>query len=540
MANEHIKALSLKAAYTFGPEHGLKEEVDEIKKMVIEWDLPYTSSVRRGYIIELFERMGIFEDFKSKHWTFGNTSAGKAKRRSYLKIKSRYEDFLAGRSLKRWNVISAVEAIKEKFSETGSPTKIPMLKRGSFTAEFTDNGIFVDNLADNPFLPWAVFQEAVCIMIQNDGIADRGNAMGPRLGEPRLPMDSIEGHVARVIYGKSAGDSVFRRITPIACILIWAGVCEAAPNQLVLKGWVKNSQDQYSTVSPTAIDWSIVNKKHVIEACNLYDAGHHLPSHPARNTFLLFRDKKYPAKFIRGMAYKIATGQKLRPSEDYSGGIETARFLSNLGFEVEYRRILFSQTSQKASGAQIHSQVKPVHRKSAIGLNPVSQKAALEKLLIIRYSQVQTEVKLDWLIVPSTFSMDKVISTIANKLTSYRGYIGFFTPGISLKCDFVIPSNKYIIEYDERQHFTIPRDISLSFYPENLNLEFDINQWRESCQRIRAEDSDPPYRDEQRAFYDTLRDILAVRNGFHLVRIKHGDYDWESKEAFEVLLNLLT
>lgn len=139
------------------------------------------------------------------------------------------------------DVISAVEAIKRKFSETGNPAKVPLLKskkgKTTFTATLGDDGIWVDNLGNQPFLPWAAFQEAVCILIQNGGRAKRGNAMNAKLGDPDLPMDSVEGHVARVVYGKCKGDGVFRRITPIACILIWAGVCEAASNEVVLRGF---------------------------------------------------------------------------------------------------------------------------------------------------------------------------------------------------------------------------------------------------------------------------------------------------------------
>jgi len=58
--------------------------------------------------------------------------------------------------------------------------------------------------------------------------------MSCRLGEPNLPIDSIEGHVAQVVYGKQTGETVFRRITPIACILIWAGVCKAGRGELIL------------------------------------------------------------------------------------------------------------------------------------------------------------------------------------------------------------------------------------------------------------------------------------------------------------------
>jgi hypothetical protein len=135
------------------------------------------------------------------------------------------------------NVIQVVEAIKHKFAETGSPTQIPLLRDGSFTAKLLDDGISVSNLGNEPFLPWAALQETVCVLIRNGGRAERGDAMGEKLGGPGLSIDSIEGHVAHVVYGKRRGDSVFRRITPIACILIWAGICEAAPNELILRAY---------------------------------------------------------------------------------------------------------------------------------------------------------------------------------------------------------------------------------------------------------------------------------------------------------------
>jgi hypothetical protein len=134
------------------------------------------------------------------------------------------------------NVIQAVEDIKLKFVEAGSPAEIPLLKGGgSFVAELTEGGIRVSNLRNEPFLPWVVFQEAVCVLIRNNGRAMRGDAMNWRLGDERLPPDSVEGHIAHVVYGKRPGDAVFRRITPVACILIWAGICDAAPGELVLR-----------------------------------------------------------------------------------------------------------------------------------------------------------------------------------------------------------------------------------------------------------------------------------------------------------------
>jgi len=96
MSNEQTQTLSLKAAYSFGVGKGFESDVSEIRNMVIEWDSPYTSSLRRGYIISLFESRGVFEDFKTTCWAFGNTPAGAAKRRRYLRIKTQYEEFLAG------------------------------------------------------------------------------------------------------------------------------------------------------------------------------------------------------------------------------------------------------------------------------------------------------------------------------------------------------------------------------------------------------------------------------------------------------------
>jgi hypothetical protein len=98
MSDDLTQTLSLRAAYAFGAQCGLEREVNDIRDMVIEWDSSYTSSLRRGYVVELFEKHGVFEDFKKAHWTFGNTPTGETKRRRYLRIKAQYEEFLSGRA----------------------------------------------------------------------------------------------------------------------------------------------------------------------------------------------------------------------------------------------------------------------------------------------------------------------------------------------------------------------------------------------------------------------------------------------------------
>lgn len=113
--------------------------------------------------------------------------------------------------------------------------RIPLLRGGTFWAELTEGGIQVSNLHSQPLLPWAAFEETVRLLARKGRRAIRGNAMEGKLCEGALPLDSVEGRVAQAVYGKRPGESVLRRITPVACILIWAGICEAAPGALVLR-----------------------------------------------------------------------------------------------------------------------------------------------------------------------------------------------------------------------------------------------------------------------------------------------------------------
>ena len=121
----------------------------------------------------------------------------------------------------------------------GNPTQIPLLRGSrSFEAKLSMRGIYVSNLGTQPFLPWITFTETVSLLKRRGGRAARGNAMNSKLGERFLPLNSVEGHIAHVVYGKQKGDTLFRRVTPIACILIWAKICRHEPGELVLSGSV--------------------------------------------------------------------------------------------------------------------------------------------------------------------------------------------------------------------------------------------------------------------------------------------------------------
>ncbi|MBN2208029.1 MAG: DUF91 domain-containing protein [Candidatus Coatesbacteria bacterium] len=95
--DEEKRMFPLKEAYRFGAEKGIERELAEIRDMEIEWDLSYTSSLRRGYVVDLFTRKQLFDVFKEQYWPAGKSSWGQRKSEFWLRLKARYEDFLAGR-----------------------------------------------------------------------------------------------------------------------------------------------------------------------------------------------------------------------------------------------------------------------------------------------------------------------------------------------------------------------------------------------------------------------------------------------------------
>ena len=133
-------------------------------------------------------------------------------------------------------MIDISKIIKEKLVHSGGTADVRLLKGNkSFQVQLTSDGVVVDNLQNEPFLSWIVFEKTIELLEREGGNAIKGDAMGSKLGEEGLPINSIEGYIAKEVYDKKIGDSVFRRISPIANILIWAGVCENGKGKLVLK-----------------------------------------------------------------------------------------------------------------------------------------------------------------------------------------------------------------------------------------------------------------------------------------------------------------
>jgi hypothetical protein len=119
------------------------------------------------------------------------------------------------------------------------------------------------------------------------------------------------------------------------------------------------------------------------------------------------------------------------------------------------------------------------------------------------------------------------LEDIYSSLQNFRGHKNFIKRKELPNVDYYVVDHEFIIEFDESQHFTELRKLALERYPDKIKLGFDRHKWIDLCQKFDRHDNDPKYRDEQRAWYDTLRDFSPSL--LHLrptVRLFAQDYVW--------------
>lgn len=305
------------------------------------------------------------------------------------------------------------------------------------------------------------------------------------------------------------------------------------------------------------IPWNEITREDVVRAIRIFDAER--PTYPeSRSTFLVYNRKEYPAKHIRGMAYQIHFGREISKGE-YSGGQDTVRFFEKLGFEMHYTHQNVNTHPAKKAPASNLSENKvqkiklPTHPVKLNGISEkasnvrkvsvpakgvIEQKNALQLLLNRMFDgDVVCEKTFPWMKTPAEITGEYV--PLFNSLSTYRGNKDFAKKNVTLRCDFVCENSKLIIEYDERQHFSEARRISLLSYPD-IPLHYDRSLWVSACQDIQAKDNQPANRDEIRAFYDSTRDIEAAKHDYTLDRIMHGQIDFQAADAHKKLAELLS
>jgi hypothetical protein len=162
-------------------------------------------------------------------------------------------------------------------------------------------------------------------------------------------------------------------------------------------------------------------------------------------------------------------------------------------------------------------------------------KERVRELLTVVYGACRVNHALPWSAGPQDYGnspLGNLLQRIQTALGDGRGHRDFVKSAQVPPCDFYISDPPFILEFDESQHFSRPRLIALALYTDSIKLGFSLEHWKELCREIDAKDDQPFDRDERRAWYDTLRDLVPSQYGFKpTVRIYAGDYPWCSFQA---------
>jgi hypothetical protein len=261
-----------------------------------------------------------------------------------------------------------------------------------------------------------------------------------------------------------------------------------------------------------------IKREHILKAIQEIDRLGVPVGREGRSFSLIYEGKKYPPKYIISLANKYANGKDLDPSR-FSGGKETNSFLTSLTFQIitgKQPKVRLTQES--------HFPIQHDERCKKC-------KDAIYNLLTAVYGKVERNYTgLSIRTLPKDYQNSPYYNALENifkKLQIFKEHKNFVKSERLSPCDFYIPNGNFIVEFDESQHFSLPRKLSLEHYPEDIKLSYDKERWIKLCEEILAKDNDPPYRDEQRAWYDTLKDFVPVLYGLNpTVRLHASDIEW--------------
>lgn len=266
-----------------------------------------------------------------------------------------------------------------------------------------------------------------------------------------------------------------------------------------------------------------ITREHILQAITDIIRNGVPPGRAATKFALEYEGRLYPPKLVISLANRHANGSELDPST-FSGGQETNQFLRHRGFQIVQGRM------------QVQSSSAPTSRRAETTLSAhggercPACKARFRELLIKLYGRVEERYSLGLGTQPEDFQGTphyETLRAIHADLVAHRGFKDFIRARQLPPCDYFVKNPGFIVEFDESQHFTTPRALTLQRYPTRFRLGYDRDRWLRLCAKICARDPDPPFRDEQRAWYDTLRDFAPARLDLRAtVRLYASDAEW--------------
>ena len=275
----------------------------------------------------------------------------------------------------------------------------------------------------------------------------------------------------------------------------------------------------------------LITKADVVKAIRRIDRNGVPPLRRSRNYCLAINGKHFPPKYTIALAHEVVTGESLSPDR-FSGGAESNDFLRRCGFNV----VECGCGGGVQDGGRAPSVYGPPERQRTAPTRhsercPECKKRVREFLERI-YGGCLSNHGFGWrtdLALYAETSIGATLRDVATALQTCRGFgIRDFVRSDTLAgCDFWVPDPGFIVEFDESQHFTSLRKLALSVYADDKPLGFAAKRWITLCEYHKAKDNDPPFRDEQRAWYDTLRDLVPTIKGLRsTVRLYARDWIW--------------
>ncbi len=162
-------------------------------------------------------------------------------------------------------------------------------------------------------------------------------------------------------------------------------------------------------------------------------------------------------------------------------------------------------------------------------------KERVRELLTAIYGHCRVNYSSNWSAQPDDYintPIGELLRRIRTALGELRGHRDFVKSLVVPPCDFYVAAPPFIVEFDESQHFSRSRLNALSLYPTTGQWGFSVSEWQELCRRIDARDNTPVDRDERRAWYDAMRDLVPPLHGFQpTVRLYAEAYPWCSLDA---------
>ena len=154
----------------------------------------------------------------------------------------------------------------------------------------------------------------------------------------------------------------------------------------------------------------------------------------------------------------------------------------------------------------------------------------LLELLTALFGEVSTSYDLE---LPARlheyrfFPLFHSLREIHEALQSYCGYAGFMITDRLPVVSYFVHNPGFVVEFDEPRRFTLPRAISLAYYPADLQLGFARTRWVHLARTRNFSDDEQAYHAEQLAWYDTLYDFSsAILNHKPTVRLCASDQRW--------------